>query len=78
MNTYTYKNRGEIYMYIYIYKIPWTYKYKYIQMKKSVENNTYITTKITTTMHSNRLYGVSTSTVVYLYTTHIKTTVERK
>ena len=52
--------------------------YKYIQMKKSVKNNTYITTKITTTMHSNRLYGASISTVVYLYTTHIKTTAERK
>lgn len=67
-------------MYIYIYKILWTYTYtyKYIQMKKSVESNTYITTKITTTMHFNRLYGVFISTVVYLYTTHIKTTVERK
>lgn len=65
-------------MYIYIYKIPWTHTYKYIQMKKSVENNTYITTKITTTMHLNRIYGVFISTVVYLYTTHIKTTVERK
>ena len=65
-------------MYIYIYKIPWTYTYKYIQMKKSVENNTYITTKITTTMHLNRIYGVFISTVVYLYTTHINTTVERK
>lgn len=47
-------------------------------MKKSVENNTYITTKITTTMHPNRLYGVFMSTVVYLYTPHIKTTAERK
>ena len=65
-------------MYIYTCKIPWTYTYKYIQMKKSVESNTYITTKITTTMHLNRLYGVFISTVVYLYTTHIKTTVERK
>ena len=55
-------------MYIYIYKIPWTYTHKYIQMKKSVENNIYITTKITTTMHLNRLYGAFTSTVVYLYT----------
>lgn len=65
-------------MYIYIYKIPWTYTHKYRQMKKSVENNTYITTKITTTMHLNRLYGAFTSTVVYLYTPYIKTTVERK
>lgn len=45
-------------MYIYIYKIPWTYTYKYIQMKKSVAYTTYITTKITTTMQLNRLYGV--------------------
>lgn len=66
MKVYTYKNRGDIY--VSIGKIPWTYTYKYIQMKKSVENNTYITTKITTTMHLNRLYGVSTSTVVYVYT----------
>lgn len=55
-------------MYIYIYKIPWTYPYKYIQMKKSVESNTYIIAKITTTMHLNRLYDAFTSTVVYLYT----------
>lgn len=54
-------------MYIYIYKIPWTYTYKYIQIKKSVENNIYIT-KIPTTMQLNRLYGVFISTAVYLYT----------
>lgn len=65
-------------MYLYIYKIPWTYTYKYIQMKKSVENTTYIIAKITTTIHLNRLYGAFTSTVVYLYTQYIKTTVERK
>lgn len=55
-------------MYIYTYKIPWTYTYKYMQMKKSVENNTYITTKNHHRIDLNRLCGVFTSTVVYLYT----------
>lgn len=55
-------------MYIYIYIKYCGHIYKYIQMKKSVENTTYITVKKHHRIDLNRLYGVFISTVVYLYT----------